>query len=44
MIVNFLQIDIVDGGAFFNLFLEELHCVVLRFNMSDRHTDVKNIN
>ena len=29
MIMNFLQVDTADGDALFNLFLEELHAVVL---------------
>ena len=29
MVVNFLEVDIVDSDAFFNLFLEELRAVIL---------------
>jgi len=36
MVVNLLQVDVIDSDAFFNLFLEELHGVVLRLNMSNR--------
>jgi len=32
MVVNFLQVDIVDSDAFFNLFLEELRRVILQPN------------
>jgi len=30
MVVNFLQVDIVDSNAFFDLFLEELRRVILQ--------------
>jgi len=32
VVVNFLQVDIIDGDAFLDLFLEELHGVILQTN------------
>jgi len=33
--MNFFQVDVVDGDTFFDLFLEELHRIVLCGNTSN---------